>query len=80
LALAEAALRRVLKNGGGRDLNRRLDAASLVPLGAKKWCWRVRYEWHPRDGMRGVPPDFDVLILMDGTVVEPVVRIVGKRG
>jgi hypothetical protein len=75
LALAEAAASRILKNGGDKDLERLCDAAKLMPLGGKKWCWDVRYEWRPRRGAWDGPPyHFDVFILMDGSVVEPVAR------
>jgi hypothetical protein len=81
LALAEATVRRTLKDSDGKNLERLCDSARLVPFGGKKWCWNVHYKWRPRAGAwDGVLPHFEVFILMDGTVVEPVGRRWGGPG
>jgi hypothetical protein len=49
-----------------------LEEASLVHLDGDKWVWVVRYVEHPiAGGATGVPAHFDIVILMDGTVVAP---------
>ncbi len=38
------------------------------------WYWLVTYEAFPTGGMTGPPPQLEVAILMDGTVVKPEIR------
>jgi hypothetical protein len=76
IALAEAALPTFLKDihEWERTDARYLSSVSLVPLGGKKWSWKVDYRWLPRVGSsRGTPLTFCVFVLMDGTVVKPKV-------
>jgi hypothetical protein len=53
-----------------------LTEAALVP-DKGKWYWRIRYELYPtrKDTlMSGRPYSIYILVLMDGTVVEPLRR------
>jgi len=44
--------------------------------GSEKWFWVAHFQEWPGEGMAlgGVPPDLFVVVLMDGTVVKPVVK------
>jgi hypothetical protein len=78
MSLAQATLNATLKEPIDPSLKRSLAAVTLLQLRGKKWCWEVRYEWHTRvGGETGVPGDFRVFILMNGTVA-PIVRIDDK--
>lgn len=40
----------------------------------RKWWWTIRYEAHVREGMStGIPDHLVLVVLMDGTVIEPKV-------
>lgn len=73
MALAERTYSAVAKGEPIREeLERELAWVRLVPLGKKKWCWEVRYQWHIRLGASsGTPSDFRVFVLMNGDVVQP---------
>lgn len=72
MSLAEATLRATLKDKTDPLYERYFSGARLVPLGGRKWCWEVCYEWHARvGGETGTPYDFRVFVLMNGTVVQP---------
>ena len=47
-----------------------LEGATLKKSG-KHWIWKVQYTWHRGGIGTGVPPFADIIVLMDGTVVEP---------
>ena len=73
MKLAKATLDATLKEKIDPILARNLVGVTLVPLDEKKWCWEVSYEWHRRvGGESGIPCDFRVFVLMNGTVVQPV--------
>lgn len=41
----------------------------------RKWWWSIRYEAHVRQGGEtGIPNHLVVIVLMDGTVVQPEIR------
>jgi hypothetical protein len=51
-----------------------LQSVSLLPLDGKsnKWCWSILFSAFPEEGgMSGTPPEFTVIVLMDGTTIEP---------
>jgi hypothetical protein len=51
-----------------------LESVSLLPLDGKsnKWCWSILFSAFPEEGgFSGIPPEFTVIVLMDGTVIEP---------
>jgi hypothetical protein len=74
MSLAEATLRATLKDKSDPSYERYFSGAKLVPLGGKKWCWEVCYEWHDVrvGGATGGLYDFRVFVLMNGKVVQPV--------
>jgi len=42
---------------------------------SEKWYWVAHYKEYPtHGGLGGAPPDLYVVVLMDGTVVKPVVK------
>jgi hypothetical protein len=52
-----------------------LVTADLTPDGDEKWYWLINCEAHPQVGASsGVPFCLKLVVLMDGTVVEPQVR------
>jgi hypothetical protein len=74
IMLAETTLRATLKDQdeSGKPDVRYMTGANLVPLGGRKWAWKVAYIWLPRiGGLRGKPFSFHVFVLMDGTAVKP---------
>jgi hypothetical protein len=75
VSLADAMVRATVKEQGQArpQLERSLVGVYLEPLGEKKWCWEVCYEWHVTIGAEtGNSGDFSVFVLMNGTVVRPV--------
>jgi hypothetical protein len=45
------------------------------PRSPLKWHWVAYYQEYPVEGaLGGAPPDLFVVVLMDGTVVKPVVK------
>ena len=56
------------------DYKRWLEDAALTPDHGK-WYWVIRYEARVRrGGSTGQPPYLRLVVLMDGTVIKPVVR------
>jgi len=54
------------------DWSRHLRGLVLTPAADEKWYWCVEYEWYPqRGGLAGQAPTLFVIVLMDGTVVQP---------
>jgi hypothetical protein len=52
---------------------RRLEGIQLCQKG-QNWFWQAEYEWRPRiGGLGGLPPFLTIIVLMDGTVVQPKV-------
>ena len=57
-----------------KGFRRTLHGLALVPV-RDKWLWEVSFIWEVEvGGSTGIPNNFDVLILMDGSVVKPIVR------
>lgn len=80
MSLAEATLRATLKDKTDPLYERYFSGAKLVPLGERKWCWEVCYEWHVRvGGATGAAYDFRVFVLMNGKVVQ-LVRVDREDG
>jgi hypothetical protein len=59
-----------------------LESASLQPLDPRNpdnelnhhcWYWLITYEAYPVGGSTGSPPQLEVAILMDGTLVSPTI-------
>ena len=72
LDLAILTLQHTLTNTRDESLELTLDGVKLIPLGEKKWCWDVHYQWRVvHGGSSGGPPDFHVFVLMNGVVVKP---------
>ena len=52
----------------------RLVTMTLVPCGNDHWYWRMNYVSRPNSGsISGLPPFLCLVVLMDGTLVEPKV-------
>jgi hypothetical protein len=69
IALSAAVVQRLVKTPD--DWQLRLDGLTLSQSG-NRWYWRAQYEWFPRGGgLSGLPPHFDVIVLMNGKAVEP---------
>jgi hypothetical protein len=72
MTLAEASLNATLKDKGPPSFERSLATVTLLPLGGRKWCWEICYEWWSRTvGAQENPFTFRVFVLMDGKVVQP---------
>jgi hypothetical protein len=71
MELAEKEVARVRAEDG---LNRLVDQVALVPV-RDRWIWQVTYVWKVKaGGSTGVPDHYHVLVLMDGSVIKPVVH------
>ena len=74
MALSQAVVERLTKDEEGlKDWKRHFEGATLHKTqDGKRWFWRIEYSWLPKQGaMTGPPPYMDIIVLMDGTVVEP---------
>jgi len=58
-----------------KSWKRRLEGLFLCEGDPQKWYWRVQYLWDPPPGtaMDGQAPHMTIVVLMDGTVVQPSV-------
>lgn len=52
-----------------------LEQASLVPVDNGKWFWKLSYEQGPKEGhgATGISAVATVVVLMDGTILLPIV-------
>lgn len=58
-----------------KDYKWKLQSASLHPSGAGKWYWLVHYDAeYQGSGSTGVPSHLRLVVLMDGTIIKPVVN------
>ncbi len=57
-----------------KDFKWTLQSASLEPAGDGKWYWLVHYDAVFQGSSTGIPNRLRLVILMDGTVIKPVVR------
>jgi hypothetical protein len=74
MALSQPVVERITKDDNAlREWKRRFESATLHKTqDGKRWFWRVEYSWLPKmGGLSGLPPYMDIIVLMDGTVVEP---------
>lgn len=51
-----------------------LQFASLYPTGEGKWYWLVHYDAEFQGGSTGIPNHLQLVVLMDGTVITPLVK------
>ena len=59
-----------------KSWKRRLEGLFLCQDGeSNKWYWRVEYRWDPPPGtaLGGLAPYMTIVVLMDGTVVQPII-------
>ena len=77
---ADSVKIRLLKNND--DWFWQLESASLRPLDPGNpdnelndncWYWLITYEAYPTGGATGPPPQLEVAVLMDGTLVSPTI-------
>jgi hypothetical protein len=59
--------------GKKADYRRYLEGVCLKPMG-DGWVWIVRFEWLPEGASTGVPDDLIIVVLMNGTTIQPEVR------
>ena len=75
MRLADVKKRQLVKDRA--DFNWRLRSIELVPGDGDRWFWLVNYEEQPRlrpgTGASGPWSELRLIVLMDGTVVEPEV-------
>ena len=69
MKLAAAMKGKLVKipDGGRWELTSML----LVDARAGQWYWQANYEWRRNGASTGVPPYLRLVVLMDGTVIEP---------
>ncbi len=64
--------------GDTEDLVWSLESASIVPWQYETgfWYWHITFDLNPRPGRggTGIPARFDVIVLMDGTVLQPTIK------
>ncbi len=78
IRLATSLKNRLVKDS--KDFKWRLISATLDHTwgsgsdAAKKWWWSVRFEARFRGDETGRPNHLEVLVLMDGTVIEPKIE------
>ena len=72
-----------------KDHEWKFESAKLLPVDveANQWVWVIRFEEWPNDsrfdnglGAGGMMGEFEVVVLMDGTVVQPETTVVHKAG
>jgi hypothetical protein len=72
IALASTKKDKLVKDS--EDWKWHLESASLRPSDEGRWFWLVSFVAYPQRAMlAGVPPTLRLVVLMDGTVVEPKV-------
>lgn len=52
----------------------KLQRASLTPAVNDKWYWLVHFDAEFQGGSSGIPNHLRLVVLMDGTAVEPIVK------
>lgn len=57
-----------------KDFKWKLQNASLQPADAGKWYWLVHYDAEFQGGSTGRPDNLRLVVLMDGTVIKPVIK------
>jgi hypothetical protein len=78
ISLAEPKRSKLVKDKPGHDgLTWSLYSVDLVPRDDDRWYWLITYVGWPNGGIAGFPSDLQLVVLMDGTVVEPEVRDTG---
>jgi hypothetical protein len=69
LGMTEEVVKRMIKTPD--DWKVKLEGLTLCREGSR-WYWHAQFVWHPKaGGFSGVPPHLDVIVLMDGRVIEP---------
>jgi hypothetical protein len=48
-----------------------LAAVSLIPCGNDRWYWLIEYQAIPDSGLAGRPANLSLVVLMDGSLVQP---------
>jgi hypothetical protein len=78
LRVAEKLADRLVGNTQGYE--RKLDdGVCLLPTDGG-WVWCIRFAWYPKDAMTtGLPNSIVVIVLMDGTTVQPTVEEIEKE-
>lgn len=76
--LAEAMREELLKDT--KDLKWNLHSVALCQAGERRWYWLITYEGFFLGGISASPPRLQLVVLMDGTVLEPRVSDLEKRG
>lgn len=74
LALAEKEKARILREMPEEKdyhVDWHLQAIKLVPLERNRWYWEIEYWGLPFGGLGGVPFNLNLVVLMDGTLVQP---------
>jgi hypothetical protein len=57
----------------------RLESLSLKPVPSGKWYWLANYEAWPRGQFEGRTERLRLVVLMDGTAIQPEVMNIRKR-
>jgi hypothetical protein len=73
IKLADTLRAKLVKDS--KDFQWKRESAEILFLQVPDRClWRVHYEAHPiRGGETGISPHLDLIVLMDGTILNPVV-------
>ena len=74
MTLADAKRERLVHNTKRYKWRRESTAIEFVKGPDRPYpFWHIHYEAHDRAGETGIPSDLDLFVLMDGSVIEPVV-------
>lgn len=71
LAVAEREKARLIRPSADRDTVWSLEGISLVPRADDRWYWVIEYWGTPGGALGGSPSVLNVVVLMDGTLVQP---------